>query len=180
MTERKVLTLWQPWASLVTVGAKMVETRPWSTKYRGTLYIHAAAKPMKDEAAALWWSQSDTLQSQIDSEHWEPIHYGKVLARCQLVDVVPTELICWLDSPERVDGAPLDPAGNGWGSPGPSWRKIWVMEHDEEPGTFVNKREQPFGNFAPERFAWLLDEIEPLEPVPVKGGQRIWNWRGEW
>ncbi|HXI41622.1 MAG TPA: ASCH domain-containing protein [Bryobacteraceae bacterium] len=40
----KALTLWQPWASLVALGEKRIETRCWSTKYRGHLAIHAAAK----------------------------------------------------------------------------------------------------------------------------------------
>lgn len=40
----KALTLWQPWASLVAVGAKQWETRSWSTKYRGPLMIHAAMR----------------------------------------------------------------------------------------------------------------------------------------
>lgn len=40
----KALTLWQPWASLVAMGEKGVETRCWSTKHRGLLAIHAAAQ----------------------------------------------------------------------------------------------------------------------------------------
>lgn len=40
----RALTLWQPWASLVAVGAKKWETRSWSTKYRGPLLIHAAMR----------------------------------------------------------------------------------------------------------------------------------------
>lgn len=40
----KALTLWQPWASLIAIGEKKVETRYWSTKYRGELAIHAAAQ----------------------------------------------------------------------------------------------------------------------------------------
>ena len=38
----KALSLMQPWASLVTHGIKTVETRSWSTKYRGELLIHAS------------------------------------------------------------------------------------------------------------------------------------------
>jgi hypothetical protein len=38
----KALTLTQPWASLVAIGAKRIETRSWSTKYRGPIAIHAA------------------------------------------------------------------------------------------------------------------------------------------
>jgi activating signal cointegrator 1 len=37
----KGITLYQPWASLVAVGAKRIETRSWFTSYRGTIAIHA-------------------------------------------------------------------------------------------------------------------------------------------
>ena len=40
----KVLTLTQPWATLVAIGAKKIETRSWSASYRGPLAIHAAAR----------------------------------------------------------------------------------------------------------------------------------------
>ena len=38
----KALTLTQPWATLVAIGAKRIETRSWRTSYRGPLAIHAA------------------------------------------------------------------------------------------------------------------------------------------
>jgi len=38
----KALTLTQPWATLVAIGAKRIETRSWKTDYRGPLVIHAA------------------------------------------------------------------------------------------------------------------------------------------
>lgn len=38
----KALSLWQPWAHLVAVGAKSYETRSWATEYRGWVAIHAA------------------------------------------------------------------------------------------------------------------------------------------
>ncbi len=38
----KALTLTQPWATLMAVGAKHIETRSWSTTHRGLLAIHAA------------------------------------------------------------------------------------------------------------------------------------------
>lgn len=40
----KVLTIWQPYASLIAVGAKRIETRGWSTRYRGQVLIHAAKR----------------------------------------------------------------------------------------------------------------------------------------
>ena len=38
----KSLSLWQPWASLVALGIKTIETRSWETRYRGEIAIHAA------------------------------------------------------------------------------------------------------------------------------------------
>lgn len=38
----KTISLWQPWASLVAIKAKRIETRSWYTSYRGPLAIHAA------------------------------------------------------------------------------------------------------------------------------------------
>lgn len=35
-------SLTQPWATLVAIGSKRIETRSWSTAYRGDLLIHAA------------------------------------------------------------------------------------------------------------------------------------------
>lgn len=37
----KVLTVKQPFASLIVNGYKMYEFRSWKTNYRGELYIHA-------------------------------------------------------------------------------------------------------------------------------------------
>jgi hypothetical protein len=38
----KAITLTQPWAQLVAIGAKRIETRSWSCTYEGPLAIHAA------------------------------------------------------------------------------------------------------------------------------------------
>jgi len=42
--EIRVVTLWQPWASLLALGLKLNETRPNDTSFRGTYLIHAAQK----------------------------------------------------------------------------------------------------------------------------------------
>jgi hypothetical protein len=38
----QALSLTQPWATLVAIGAKLFETRSWQTSYRGWLAIHAS------------------------------------------------------------------------------------------------------------------------------------------
>jgi hypothetical protein len=48
----KCLSLIQPWAALVILGAKHYETRGWHTDYRGRLAIHAS-RTFPDAARAL-------------------------------------------------------------------------------------------------------------------------------
>ena len=50
----KTLTLLQPWATLVALEAKRIETRSWYTTYRGPLAIHAARR-MSKAAISLCW-----------------------------------------------------------------------------------------------------------------------------
>lgn len=38
----RALTVKQPWATLIMLGIKQLETRSWKTAYRGELAIHAA------------------------------------------------------------------------------------------------------------------------------------------
>jgi len=40
----KALSLTQPWATLIIIGAKSVETRSWMTQYSGPIAIHASKK----------------------------------------------------------------------------------------------------------------------------------------
>lgn len=44
----RCLTLHEPWATLVANGVKKIETRSWSTSYRGPIGIHAALH-LRDE-----------------------------------------------------------------------------------------------------------------------------------
>jgi hypothetical protein len=91
----KALTLTQPWATLVAIGAKQFETRSWNTSYRGPLAIHAALKfPM----AARWLLASDPFRSAflnagyhigpLKNLSWLPL--GAVVATCELVATRPT------------------------------------------------------------------------------------------
>ena len=43
----KVLTIKNPWASLIINGYKKYEFRSWKTKYRGKILIHASLKDEK-------------------------------------------------------------------------------------------------------------------------------------
>jgi len=40
----RCISLYQPWASLMALGHKTIETRSWGTSYRGLLAIHASKR----------------------------------------------------------------------------------------------------------------------------------------
>ena len=44
----KIITLKQPWATLIAEGYKKYEFRSWKTNYRGEIYIHAGKGVDKD------------------------------------------------------------------------------------------------------------------------------------
>lgn len=41
----------------------------------------------------------------------------------------------------------------------------------------LTEQELAYGWYSPGRYAWFLDQPEAFEkPIPVRGGQRLWNW----
>lgn len=44
----KMLSIRQPWASLIAHGVKDVENRTWTTRYRGPILIHSGKKVDSD------------------------------------------------------------------------------------------------------------------------------------
>lgn len=79
----KAISLTQPWATLVALRQKRIETRSWSTPYRGPIAIHAA-KNFPAECRGL--AESEPFSEALRS-HWKPLPLGKVVAVAQLVDV---------------------------------------------------------------------------------------------
>jgi hypothetical protein len=80
----KALTLTQPWATLVAIGAKKIETRSWRTPYRGTLAIHAAKGFPK-------WAKETCNEPEFARELGsDPLPLGMVIATCRLISCIPT------------------------------------------------------------------------------------------
>jgi|GEM_PF-289760 hypothetical protein len=120
------LTLWQPWATWIAQGDKKIETRSWSTSYRGRLAIHAAKRPID------WKYELDLPKAN----EW-PL--GKVVAIADLIDCIEM-------TPEFIAAQ--------------------------------SQQEQQLGLWQPGRFAWVLDNIQSLDPpIPATGGQKLWKWQ---
>ncbi|HEY1292800.1 MAG TPA: ASCH domain-containing protein [Chloroflexota bacterium] len=80
------LTLTQPWASLVAIGAKRIETRSWGTRYRGPIAIHAAKRmSFEDEMQCFFEPFNKTLRTR-DILSARDLPLGAVLAIGRLVD----------------------------------------------------------------------------------------------
>lgn len=84
----KVISLLEPWASLIKEKVKYIETRSWQTKYRGELYIHASKKKLTKNNLIEYKEQLSLLKDT-------NFKYGYIIAKCNLVDckVMTKELI---------------------------------------------------------------------------------------
>jgi hypothetical protein len=142
----KVLTLKQPWASLVARGAKRVETRSWRTPYRGPLAIHAA-KGFPRECQELVYQEPfrSALNGALPSE----LPRSKILCVVNIVGCVSTEGL-QADTPEA--------------------RRCRAEYFD------MRLDEWDFGDYSSGRFAWLLRGVQLVKPVEAKGALGLWEF----
>ena len=154
----KAITIRQPWASLVALGIKRIETRSWSTQYRGRLAIHAGARqfglnsPIADlirdgfpretyrrlgNELCMHAHGTRRHAHHVDCEMCDNYPLGAIVATCELVDVIATYPHMTVEWPDQM----------------------------------------PYGDFTSGRFAWVLDDIRQVtEPIPQRGYQGLWNW----
>jgi len=85
----KVLSLLQPWASLVACGAKRYEVRGWQTPHRGPLLIHASARVLTRREKILF-GNADYFRDFIDVDN---LPYGSVIAQVELTAIFRTDLL---------------------------------------------------------------------------------------
>ena len=72
----KVLTIRQPWATLIILGYKRFEFRSWQAKYRGEILIHAG-KTVDKEAM-------NRLKEFLPEE----LPFGKILGKATITDCI--------------------------------------------------------------------------------------------
>lgn len=87
----KAISLWEPWATAIAIGAKKIETRSWSTRYRGPLAIHAANT--KDHAEFVWTPGVARAFQQHGILKPGDLSFGCVVATCTLAQCFRTEAV---------------------------------------------------------------------------------------
>lgn len=141
----KAISLWQPWASFIASGRKRIETRSWSTQYRGPILIHAAKRVNKKEqleilecgpirrALGVSTFQSDPAPGL---EVLRSLPYGALIAQANLIDCKSTDEIDF-DQYSAIE--------------------VWL------------------GDFSVGRYGWILEDVKAFEPVPYKGAQGFFD-----
>lgn len=152
----KALTLTQPWATLIACGAKRIETRSWSTTYRGQIAIHAAkglgpvggkrglqeqcAVPAFESALGEWFERFGAMRSAERAGWVMPL--GAIVALAVLADV----------------------------------RRIDTKLRAEVLAQTITPNEIEFGNYDSGRFAWYLEDVLYLEqPIECNGALSLWE-----
>ena len=151
----KVISILQPWASLVVLGHKKIETRSWNTKYRGELLIHASVgkKYKSIPADDPFYKYYHLLFAKNKMQPIEHLPYGAIIGKVNLVDTVTSEELGWTQS--FSDGYSTE----------------WSIQEE------INPQELAFGDYSPNRFGWLLSHPVLFDkPIPAKGQLGIWNW----
>lgn len=120
MKPLRAISLWQPWASLMALNAKMIETRHWTTNHRGLVAIHAAKKWDVDlrylARSSMFWEPLSQAYLNIDELPLGAIIAVGNLHRCLSMDDYP-EAVPARNSPEFAFG--LYESG----------RFMWVFDH---------------------------------------------------
>lgn len=124
MAKVKVLSLMQPWAHLVVIGAKKIETRSWDTKYRGPLLIHAS-KRFTEEQAKL--CQQSPFNRYIDNLH--DIETGYIIGAVDLWQIESTE--AWLRSADLKHEDAQEYCFGDYGKNRFAWHLRYAMEFNE-------------------------------------------------
>lgn len=148
----KAISLHQPWASLIAIGLKSIETRSWYTSYRGPVAIHAAKKItpegidladelMGDHSVEDLCGGDDPLELCAKLGDLAVVPIGCVVATAHLVDCRSTEMF---------DAGAL-------------------------------RQEFRFGNFARGRYGFVLDRVTRLTPpVAARGMQGLFDLPQGW
>ena len=166
----KAISLWQPWATLIAIKAKQIETRSWHPgegMIGKRIAIHAAKRWTQEEADTCSFDPFCKVLREHYGFHPDDPHcsfrdnlpFGMVIATARLEVCVPTEMT-------RLTPRDWLPVGY----------QVVKNEHERICRVDISPQESEFGNYAANRWAWLLSDIHALaNPFPFKGAQGFFS-----
>jgi len=164
----KVLTLWQPWATLLVHGVKEYESRPAPTRHRGKYLIHSAKT----------WNRKlyDVAMSQLFLTELDKLGYffragqttGFTFPMGHIIGEVEMEACYQVDHITYKGGIKTQPI-----------QATCVLDmggkNPNEVFT-IDKPEFYFGDYRPGRYVWVMKNHRILEePIPYVGRQGYYN-----
>ena len=146
----KAITLTQPWATLVALGIKTVETRSW-----------APPRNLIGQRIAIHASRETIPKEELDPETWQTLQESgaeipnsAVVATAVLVDHWTVTRLATANGVRTAFGRTPDN----------------VQENRSMPL-------DPHGDYRRDRHLWVLEGVVPLEPaVKARGYPGPWNW----
>lgn len=175
----RALTLWQPWASLVASGAKMIETRSWAAP-RGLwgqrIAIHAAKRPITLDDI---WQWPPALRSAV-AALVRPVHYP-LPHPPRTRDIALREACESLPYGALVASTRLVFCGQVRNVGGK--QMMWVPAHTDgethHADTALALPAQPetdYGDYSEGRWCHYYEDTRELgDPIPCRGRQQFWD-----
>lgn len=139
----KAITIWQPWATLIAIGAKRYETRGWATDYRGPLAIHAASKKDVD---CLALCRRDPFRSVLVAggiERIGDLPFGAIVAVGSLMGCIDTKTLR-----KELEGSKLFPHEQDFGD-FRDGRFGWQIGHVHQVDPVVCRGQQKLWDWSP-------------------------------
>lgn len=164
----RALSLWQPWATFIADGWKKVETRSWTTPYRGPIAIHAA-KTEKGLATVERLIEEAGLEAEyFSTPSGAPLPHDTLDIDVAFPRGVVVALADLADN-FVVDGAKRE------GDELHVWKRNYELPLFKD-AILVHRREGVLGDLSTGRAAWILENVRPLaRPYPLKGRQGLWT-----
>ncbi|MDR3438990.1 hypothetical protein [Telmatospirillum sp.] len=162
------ITIWQPYASLIATGAKIYETRdyPPPAHHIGKRIAIHAAKSTEDLRFLQDYLISGLRADHPDAQCDAIVTALKNAGFSKLVDMPRGAVVCTAVLAAAYRCGAVDNTG-----------KVFVtrwLPGNSDP-LFIQS--DPFGNYSPNRWAWLLKDVQPLAaPAPARGKQGWWSW----
>jgi hypothetical protein len=172
MTDLRVLSLWQPWATLWADPAlpKTIETRPRpvpaTIPLPAWVLIHAAARPV-DHVTRVGsfgvYRQADACRMLHDRLGWVEVPLGAVVGAARITECLP--IVEWADA--------TPPA---WAARGDDFILVRGAEAAAMVGPPSPRQdltaELPYGDYTPGRWGYVTDRTVLFpEPIPWRGAQ---------
>ena len=174
----KALTIRQPWATLIALGVKTIETRSWRAPkaligQRVAIHAGKALPPFGLQLGP--WTIVDTpgrwVASDCDRGLVRDLPLGAVVAVATLADCVPIVQATAELATRAVEPCVVIGYGDDLTLYHPTNREglNWGLDVDDQ---------LPYGDYQPGRWAWMLTDIDQLlDPIPATGKQGVWEWK---